>query len=97
LAAPGGVVVDPAVCSEIRSAFAVWLRTSPSTLSERVQPGDHRPLLGDHPYESLNAMAATRSDLYRQVASAVVDTDDRTPQAVADIVCDLVDRRAVNA
>ena len=50
---------------------------SPATLAGRVRPGDHRPLLGDRPAETLAAMADARSELYRQVATATIDTDDR--------------------
>jgi len=90
LAAPGGVVLDPSVRSALAGNVVVWLRTRPSTLAGRVQPGDHRPLLGDHPAEALAAMAATRSDLYAQVATATVDTDDLTPGAIADAVLGLL-------
>jgi shikimate kinase len=86
LAAPGGVVLDPVVRTELAQGFVVWLRARPSTLASRVRPGDHRPLLGDRPVETLAAMADARDDLYREVATMTVDTDDLTPQAIADIV-----------
>jgi hypothetical protein len=35
-------------------------------------------------------MADARDDLYRQVATATVETDDRTPEAVAAVVVGLV-------
>ena len=57
---------------------------SPATLAGRVRSGDHRPLLGDSPAETFAAMAEMRSGLYRQVADAVIDTDDRAPEAIAD-------------
>jgi shikimate kinase len=66
------------------------LRTRPTTLAGRVHVGDHRPLLGDKPAETLAAMADQRSDLYRQVATATIDTDDRAPDAVADLVFGLL-------
>ena len=86
LAAPGGVVLDPVVRAELADCCVVWLRADPSALAARVRPGDHRPLLGDHPAETLAAMAEARADLYRQVATTTVDTDQLTPDAVADIV-----------
>jgi shikimate kinase len=96
LAAPGGVVLDPAVRTALEDAFVVWLRTRPSTLAGRVRIGDHRPLLGDRPYEALAAMSESRLQLYEQVATAVVDTDDVTPEALADMVVDLVARCATD-
>jgi shikimate kinase len=80
LAAPAGVVLDPLVRTELAQSFVVWLRARPSTLASRVRPGDHRPLLGDRPAETLAAMAEARDGLYRQVATMIVDTDDLTPE-----------------
>ena len=77
LAAPAGVVLDPTVRAALAGHVVVWLRTDPSTLAGRVRLGDHRPLLGDSPAETFAAMADERSDLYRQVATATIDTDDR--------------------
>ena len=93
LAAPGGVVLDPVVRAALADSFVVWLRTSPSTLAGRVRPGDHRPLLDDRPAESFAAMAQMRSELYRQVASTIIDTDDRAPEAIADEVVGLLAHR----
>jgi shikimate kinase len=93
LAAPGGVVLDPLVRAALADNLVVWLRTSPSTLAGRVRPGDHRPLLEDRPAETFAAMAEMRSELYREVATAIIDTDDRAPEAIADEVVGLLARR----
>ena len=90
LAAPGGVVLDPRVRAALTGNLVVWLRTSPTTLAARVRPGDHRPLLGDHPGESLAAMAAARSNLYEMVATATIDTDGRTAAEIAQDVIGLL-------
>ena len=37
-------------------------------------------------------MAVMRSELYRQVATAIIDTDDRAPETVADEVVRLLAR-----
>lgn len=90
LAAPAGVVLDPAVRTALAGHVVVWLRTSPLTLAGRVRPGDHRPLLGDHPAETLERMSEQRSALYDEVATATIDTDGRTPEAIADLVVQLL-------
>jgi shikimate kinase len=90
LAAPGGVVLDPTVRAALAGHDVVWLRTTPATLAGRVHVGDHRPLLGDKPAETLAVMAGERAELYGQVATATIDTDDRAPDAVADIVVGLL-------
>ena len=41
-------------------------------------------------------MSESRLHLYEQVATAVVDTDDVTPEALADMVVDLVARCATD-
>jgi shikimate kinase len=90
LAAPGGVVLDPTVRAALAGNLVVWLRTRPTTLAGRVHIGDHRPLLGDRPADALAAMEDERSALYRQVASAIIDTDDSARDAVADAVLKLL-------
>ena len=86
LAAPGGVVLDPAVRAGLVGSFVVWLRADPTTLANRVERHDHRPLLGDDPREILTKMALDRSELYGQVADLVVDSDRHDASAVAEIV-----------
>ena len=83
LAAPGGVILDPAVRAALGDAFVVWLRADPSALGARVHTGAHRPLLGADPTADLAAMAADRSDLYASVADLIIDTDALGPDAAA--------------
>ena len=90
IAAPGGVVLDPTVRAALQDPFVVWLRTDPAILAGRVRVGDHRPLLGDDPLSVLATMASTRTDLYREIADAVIDTDQLSADAVADRVLALL-------
>jgi shikimate kinase len=86
IAAPGGVVLDPAVRAALVDAFVVWLRTEPATLAGRVRPGDHRPLLSESPFDVLTAMARDRSHLYAELADLTIDTDHHDPESVATTV-----------
>lgn len=88
VAAPGGVVLDPDVRRALAGAYVVWLQASPAALGARVSRDDHRPLLGDRPDAVLEEMAADRADLYASVADATIDTENRTPDAVAAIIVD---------
>jgi len=97
LAAPGGVVLNPIVRAALGGHVVVWLRTRPTTLAGRVHVGDHPPLLGDKPAETLAVMSDERSDLYRQVATATIDTDDCAPDAVADAVVRLLADQSADA
>ena len=95
LAAPGGVVLDPAVRAALAGAYVVWLRADPTTLALRVQHDDHRPLLGEHPREVLATMARDRAELYEQIADAVVDTDNLDAATVAGLVVELLEDHGV--
>lgn len=86
VAAPAGVILDTMVRDALEKAFVVWLRAEPATLAGRVRPGDHRPLLGDDPYEVLETMAEARSGLYREVADAVVDTGTAGPEVATEVI-----------
>jgi shikimate kinase len=86
IAAPGGAVLDPAVRAALDGAYVVWLRTDPATLTGRVRPGDHRPLLSDRPFDVLTAMAVDRSRLYAGVADVTIDTDHIDAEAVATAI-----------
>jgi shikimate kinase len=90
LAAPAGAVLDPAVRAALRGAFVIWLRTDPATLAGRVQPGDHRPLLGERPLDVFTTQAHDRSHLYEEVADAIIDTDHLDVGAVAEKVLELL-------
>ena len=89
IACGGGAVLDPESRRALRDAgLVVWLRASPDVLSARVerQP-DTRPLLrGAPPAATLERLAVLRADAYEAAAHAVVDTDGRTQDEVADAV-----------
>jgi shikimate kinase len=69
-----------------REATVAWLRTTVGTLAERVGTGEARPLLAGSSAARLVEIGESRADLYESVADFVVDTDDRSPDSVADAV-----------
>ena len=85
IAAPGGAVLDPDVRAALRRSdvVVVWLHADPAVLARRVLPGDHRPLLGDHPGDVLRQMELERASVYASVADAVIETDGKDPDTVA--------------
>lgn len=89
IAAPGGVILDPAVRSALEGAFVAWLRAEPATLAARVRPGDHRPLLGDQPEAAFRTMASERDALYTAAADAIIDVDRLDPLSTANQVLEL--------
>jgi shikimate kinase len=87
IAAGGGAVLDEVNRALMRrEATVAWLRTTVGTLTDRVGTGEGRPLLTGAVPDRLARIAEERGDLYEGVADLVVDTDDRTPEAVADAV-----------
>jgi shikimate kinase len=93
LAAPGGVVLDPAVRTALADAFVVWLRTDPATLASRVRLDDHRPLLGEHPQDVLTDMEHERSGIYEDLADLVIDTDHEDVETIAGRIVGALDDR----
>jgi shikimate kinase len=87
VAAGGGAVLDEDNRSRMRrEATVAWLRTTVGTLAERVGTGEARPLLAGSSAARLVEIGESRADLYESVADFVVDTDDRSPDSVADAV-----------
>ena len=64
----------------------VYLRTPPRVIWDRVKHNTARPLLqveGD-PLEKICELLKERKNLYEQAADLVVDTENRTPEEVAE-------------
>jgi shikimate kinase len=104
---PGVVAVGGgAVLSETnrqtmrREATVVWLRAFVGTLTDRVGSGEGRPLLSDGAQvlpgtarDRLSELSYERQRLYEEVSDVVVDTDDMSPEEVADVVVSALIRK----
>jgi len=88
IAAAGGVVLSEANRAVLKGddAHVVWLLADVDLLLDRVKAGMHRPLLDDDPEGTLRQMYADRSDLYQEVADAIVSVDHRSINDVAGAV-----------
>jgi shikimate kinase len=85
IASAAGVVLD----ADLRSLLAssgqvVWLRAPAETLARRTRGGEHRPWLDEDPTAWLGATSAQREPLYRKVAAIAVDTQEGSPDEVAE-------------
>jgi shikimate kinase len=92
IACGGGAVLDPENRRRLREAgTVVWLRAAPAVLAERVDTdGVERPLLAPRgAVATLERLAVVRAAAYEAVADAVVDTDGRTVDEVADAVLEV--------
>jgi shikimate kinase len=84
--AAAAVVLDPAARRKLeRGPYVVWLRARPETLVSRIGSGAGRRAEARDP-DWIAARAAERGPLYEEVASLVVDVDDRSPNAAADLI-----------
>ena len=89
IATGGGVVLDLENVHYLReSGWVIWLKTSLSTLHERMkrdeESGRVRPgLAGGSPLAEIEAILAQRTPLYDRASDYVVNTDEKSPRMVS--------------
>ena len=84
-----GAILDAPNRSLIREGGrVVWLRGRPETLIRRSAASrqDHRPQFDGDMASWLSHETEARAPLYAEVASEVVDVDERSPEQVADAI-----------
>ena len=79
----GGAVLDPATRADLAAVPVVALAVSWRCAAPRIGDAASRPLLAGDLRTRWEAVQAARAALYREVADAVVDTDDRSSERVA--------------
>jgi len=90
LALGGGAVVNADVRSRLQGQRVVFLDVGLAAAAERVGFAQSRPLLVVNPRSELNRLMTERRPHYQSVATATVNTDDRTPEEVAAEVVTLL-------
>ena len=90
LALGGGAVVNADVRSRLQGQRVVFLDVGLAAASERVGFAQSRPLLVVNPRSELKRLMTERRPHYESVATATVNTDDRTPEEVAAEVVTLL-------
>jgi shikimate kinase len=86
LALGGGSVMNPLTEHALRGHTVVFLDVEVSDAARRIGLNRDRPLLLGNPRAEWLRIMADRRPVYRRVATAVVATDGRTPDEVADAV-----------
>jgi shikimate kinase len=84
LALGGGAVLDESTRALLTDHRVVFLRVGLSEAVKRVGLGSSRPLLLGNVRGRIKALLDERTPVYEAVADLVVDTDQRSPQDVAD-------------
>ena len=82
----GGAVLDPGTREQLRPLNVAFLSVGLADATKRIGMSAARPVLALNPRAQLQQLLAERLPLYREVAVAEVDTDDRSPDEVADAV-----------
>jgi shikimate kinase len=82
----GGAVLSPATRAALRGKRVVWLRIGLSQSVKRVGLDTARPLLLGNVRGQLLKLLNERAALYAEVATEVVDTDDKTPAQVVEMI-----------
>jgi len=91
LALGGGAVLDPATRERLAGHRVVFLQVGLSEAVKRVGLGVGRPLLLGNIRARIKALLDERSPIYAEVASDTVDTDERSPEDVAQEIVRLVE------
>lgn len=82
----GGAVLDPDTRALLAGHTVVFLRVGLTDAVKRVGLGTSRPLLMGNVRGRIKALLDERTPVYESVATLTVDTDDRSPDEVADEV-----------
>jgi shikimate dehydrogenase len=91
-AAGGGVVTREKNIVKLKeNGVLVWLTASVDTLAGRIGENSQRPLLvGRTLQEDMEMTLNERKPLYQKAADLVVDTENKTPEEVADLITNLL-------
>ena len=91
----GGAVMDEGTRALLTGLPVVFLDVGLHDAVRRVGLDAPRPLLAVNPRQRWRELMEARRPLYTEVARAVVSTDDRTPEDVADAVLDALQLKDV--
>ena len=86
----GGAVTDPHTRQLLADEFVVWLRVDAGHAAARVGLTGARPLLLGNVRGRLITLLEERTPLYEEVSDVVVDTDEKSVDAVVDAVVEVV-------
>ncbi len=87
VATGGGVILRESNRLALRRfGFVAWLKADPATLAARLRldPADRPALTSLGLIDEIASVLQARTPLYQEVAHAVVETDGRSPEQVAD-------------
>lgn len=91
-AAGGGIVTREKNIAKLKkNGVLVWLKADVETLVKRVGEDTARPLLVGRTWrEDMEITLAERKPLYQKAADLAVDTENKTPEEVAEAIIKLL-------
>ncbi|MFJ9542034.1 shikimate kinase [Streptomyces sp. NPDC101225] len=91
LALGGGAILDADTRALLAGQRVVYLSMDVEEAVRRTGLNTARPLLAVNPRKQWRELMEARRPLYEQVATAVVATDGRTPEEVAQVALDVLE------
>ena len=94
--AGGGVVVRPKNIERLRqNGVIIWLKARPETIIRRINDNTDRPsLTGKKSFlEEVQEVLAERAPKYQAAAHVAIDTDNLSPQDVAEKIIEELKRK----
>ncbi|HIR66465.1 MAG TPA: shikimate kinase [Candidatus Coproplasma avicola] len=83
----GGCVLRKINVEELKKTGVIfYLRTSPETVIKRVKGDTTRPLLHGDLEERVRTISANRASVYEGAADYIIDTDDKSPECIAELI-----------
>lgn len=73
-----------------QSGKIFFLRAKAQTLIDRVKGDTSRPLLKGDVSKKINDILSVRTPIYNSVADYIIDTDNLTPEQIADKIMELI-------
>ena len=89
----GGVIESPQNIPALEASGPIfWLKASVATIIQRIQDDDQRPALtqGSTFTQEVAEVLERRLDKYQAAAQHEIDTDDLTPDQVADRIIEII-------
>ncbi len=82
----GGAVLSAVTRAALRGRRVIWLQVSVSDAAKRVGLNAARPLLLGNVRGRLLQLLNERAPLYAEVASEQIETDEREPAAIVELI-----------
>ncbi|EUJ36531.1 shikimate kinase [Listeria weihenstephanensis FSL R9-0317] len=93
----GGIILSPENRAELTAAnFVVYLKTQPDSFLSRLKGDTTRPLIQEKSAKEIKDLFESRAQLYENSAHLTIETDELTPQEIANQIQQYFQERKEN-